>query len=820
MIDQAAVDMMYIPHLRTQFARANVVLFTGAGFSLGAINNNGENLPTVSKLAELLWKICYPGEEMDPSEELQDVYDAALQADSNATGTAIRRLFTVDVKNCPEHYSHILTMPWRQIYTVNVDDLAEKILESHQNLRRVTSVSASAGRIPSISPDCINVVHVNGSLEDVPKRITFARSQYALRNTTDTFYDSLRQELIARPVIFIGSSLEEGPMWQHLSMRGSKPDKEFRPRSYLVTPSLPKTRQALLSQFNIVWLPYTAEDFAELLLPRVAERREEGIAYIKARQAQRTYGGAEILRISDVEEGPKEPTDYLFGAEPQWVDATRKRIAVRDCFDGICDAIDALRAKSRHRAFVVVTGTAGTGKSSAMMSVALRKEAEGVPTAWIEAGGNNQNINAVRQAIENDSGLRLAFVADADLWGRRISQLVKYLEESNPRLLLVCECRSTKVDRIVDTYELGLIEPVEFTIPRLGDNDIDAILDVLDRENRLGMLKGMTREQRRTVFEAEAGRQMLVAMYKATHGVEFRDRAEDELNEMSDVPKYLYGLISVAHAHRFMLNRDELAIACGDDIEKWPKALNDLLRRKVVIAGKNETFKARHREIAQFIYNGLANHGTFVDILESLIRIAGTRSHINMKSYERPKRMLGTFVNHNLIQHRVGVAMGRRIYSRFESLLAWDFHFWLHRGALELESNNLGLAEHFLKTAESLAPNDVFVQNELAYLMLKKANNAPRDMESGQLVEEALAMLRSVVDRRPDQRAHAAHIAGAQGLVWSRVSDMGDRTKQQFLENLLKNVESGLPYDTEGMLATLQRELRSELLSMAVTARD
>ena len=113
-------------------------------------------------------------------------------------------------------------MPWRQIYTLNVDDLSEKVLESHQRLRRIRSVSASAGRVPSSTPDYINVMHVNGSLDDVPKRITFSRSQYASRSSTDSFYSSLRQELIARPVVFLGSSLDEGPLWQHLSMRGSK----------------------------------------------------------------------------------------------------------------------------------------------------------------------------------------------------------------------------------------------------------------------------------------------------------------------------------------------------------------------------------------------------------------------------------------------------------------------------------------------------------------------------------------------------------------------------------------------------------------------
>ena len=309
-------------------------------------------------------------------------------------------------------------------------------------------------------------------------------------------------------------------------------------------------------------------------------------------------------------------------------------------------------------------------------------------------------------------------------------------------------------------------------------------------------------------------------MYKATHGVDFRERAQNELNEMTDMPKYLYGLISVAHAHRFILSREELAIACGDDIEKWPRALDDLTRRKIVSLGKNETYKARHRQIAQFVYDALASQGTIAYILESLIRIAGTRSHPNMRSYERPKKMLSTFINHNLLRYRVGVDVGRNIYSCFETLLSWDFHYWLHRGALELESDNLGLAENFLKQAESLASDDVFVQNELAYLTLKKAINAPTDIDSPKHVEEALKILERIAEIRPDQRAHATHIAGSQGLVWSQVSDMSDRMKKQFLEKLINNAEKYLPSDTDGMLATLRQELKRELLSMAVIERD
>ena len=752
---------------------------------------------------------------------MQDVYEAAIQLNRNATDKLMRESFTVDSKKCPDYYGEILAMPWALVYTLNVDDLQEKLLEQRQASRQIRTISATTDRIANIDSDALNIIHMNGGLHDVPDNVTFSRSQYAVRRIGDPFYDFLRKDLVSRPVIFIGTSLEEGPMWSHLAMRGTKPEREreIRPRSYLVTPNLNLSKQALLNQYNIVWLPYTTEQFCDEFIGQLQDARADGIDFIAEQKKFRSSGGYQLLQISDIPEGTAEPTDYLLGAEPVWDDATHNRIAYRNCFDDIIGEIDKLRAKSTINSFVVVTGTAGTGKSSAMMQIALRMEAEGAPTAWIDAE-ENFDTNRIKRALKADVGLELVFISNSDLWGRKLSRMVRELSDSNPRLILVCECRSTKVDRIVDNVELGGVEVIECPIPYLGDEDIEAILDVLDRENRLGQLKGKSHAERKLLFEAEAGRQMLVAMYKVTHGVEFKDRATNELNELDSTQKFLYGITCVAHAHRFMLKREEIAIAFGDDISEWPHALDALVRRKLLIQAKGDTYKARHREIAQFVYTELGVQGSIEGAIASLVRIAGTRSTITMKNHERPRKMLSTFLNHNLLLRVIGSGSARQIYSDFEPLLEWDHQYWLQRGALELGLDNIGLAENFLHQSKSLQQNDIFVDNELALLNLKKANNAPHDLASQEMVEDAIETLAAVAQRRPDQRAHTAHIAGFQGLRWARNTEMDSLEKQRFLESLLSNVRRALPDDNNDMLATLEKDLQKEILSMAISRPD
>ena len=818
MANELQIAATFIPHLRSQFSRGAAVLFTGAGFSFDAISVSGEKLPCAAALSRALWEIRYPGIEFEPSTQLQDIYEAAVQTSREETKGLLNRLFTVEPRRCPPFYIEILSMPWTRIYTLNIDDLAEKVLDASPPQRPVVSISATTGNICELAARNLNIIHLNGSMQDIPQDVTFSRSQYARRPSIDAFYTQLRHDLVSRSVVFVGSSLEEGPLWQHLEMRGPLPrrdEREMRPRSYLVTPTLNRSKEALLSRFNIVWLQKTAQQFAVEILAQMEEEKRVGTLLLWRSRDADDGSTPQLLRLESLLPPATEATEYLLGAEPVWSDVQRRRIAHRDCYDELHDQVVAILAKPTVKQFLIVTGTAGTGKTSAMMTTALRLQATGVATAWVDAA-DRFDVRELRRILQDDASPDAIFIGNADLLERRLSRLVRDVLESRPSMLIVCECRSTKIDRMISREELDGIHPTEYTIPYLGDSDIDAILDVLDRENRLGALRGQSRERRRSIFRAEAGRQMLVAMYKATHGREFKEKVIEELGELEPPQRFLYGLVCVAHAHRFHLGRDELAIAFGDDIEQWPRALDYLTRRKLLLGGTEGGYSGRHREISQFVYSELTRLGSIADVIRGLVKIGGTKATVGTSRTSRGGKMLGTFINHALMKRTVGPTVGRQIYGEFEELLAWDYHYWLHRGALELESDNLGLAENFLHQAKGIEPNDVFVDNELAYLALRRAVNEPYSVESEQLVRDAIAGFDAIAERRPDQRARIYHVMGTQGLEWSKRARMSVAERAAFLGRLHRNVQSVLDDDTDGMLARLDVDLRREILGLAV----
>jgi SIR2-like domain len=259
-----------IQHLGGQFERALPVLFTGCGFSLSAKNIRGQGVPSVQELKKEIWNICFPGEAFEAMATLQDLYEEALLRHKTKLGELITAFLSVDADSLPAWYQTIFSMPWARAYTLNVDDLVPAIGRRFDLPRQVVATSATTGSADSAGPEpppsTLEVVHLNGALCDVPDRVTFSVMQYADRlSRTDSWYLRLVSELVSRSFVLIGTQLDEPPLWRHLELRRGRGDhagralRELRPRSYLVTPNLDRASQALLAEFNVVWIPLTAE---------------------------------------------------------------------------------------------------------------------------------------------------------------------------------------------------------------------------------------------------------------------------------------------------------------------------------------------------------------------------------------------------------------------------------------------------------------------------------------------------------------------------------------------------------------------------------
>src|SRR5262249_47513976 len=107
--------------LRSQSSRGELILFTGAGFSVGAKDHQGRSIPSSYELKRELWEFCYPGQPYDDSSSLGDLYGAALRQKKNALASLLQSRLTINPETLPEYYLALFNFPWLRCYTLNVD---------------------------------------------------------------------------------------------------------------------------------------------------------------------------------------------------------------------------------------------------------------------------------------------------------------------------------------------------------------------------------------------------------------------------------------------------------------------------------------------------------------------------------------------------------------------------------------------------------------------------------------------------------------------------------------------------------------------------
>lgn len=277
--------------LRRDLAAGRMILFTGAGFSSLARDASGRRrVPTGDQLAGELWHLSFPGARRDDS-SLQDLYAHALMAHPGRLRTLVDRRLRVCSRQLPRFYETWFSLPWRRVYTLNVDDLAAAAAQRFELPRRLRTLSALRDGVEDtmlrIDAEQLDIIHLNGTVDDGPERITFSTVQYAARLVQRcAFYSQLVRDFAEYPVLFVGTKLDETPLWQHLEMGGIREQVEDSPPGLLVTQHVTRARRSLLESLNIRWLAMDVRTFAdEVLAPLREEVLRPGLSALERTRA-------------------------------------------------------------------------------------------------------------------------------------------------------------------------------------------------------------------------------------------------------------------------------------------------------------------------------------------------------------------------------------------------------------------------------------------------------------------------------------------------------------------------------------------------------
>lgn len=812
-----------IPQLKRHAELGNLVLFTGAGFSRGLTNTLGENLPDSDTLAQIIWSEFYPNDAFDPASTLADVYDAALTLNASKLKDLVARQLTIDSSKTPGWLVRYFTFPWNKVYTLNIDSTVGAINKAVHPPRPLVQISCTAEQQPPTSTKVLPVYCLNGTIDDLPHKVTFGFTQYSKRLTQgDQSYMQLSAEILSNPFVYIGTKLNESSLWQHIELRKDKGGRDFlemRPRGYLVTPSLDKPKQLRLKGFNIEWIPMTGEEFSDQVLAQLEEAKSVGINFLMSDAGKDVSFGY----VRDLLQQKPATTDFLLGEEPSWCDITSNRAIIRTVDEEIDAQIASIvsdRTGSR-KGLISLVGTAGSGKSTTMMRLGASASARGERCLWLDRN-TSSDINSILDDVSSlQANPEIVFVDDADGFGFGLVSFLGELSDILPDTLIVFAIRSGVYDKLVRRKAFGPGVPyVERTMPPLSDCDIDKLIEKLTQEKRLGKLRGESIERQRRIFKDYSGKQLLVAMLSATLGEKFEDKVLEEYNQMDKDMRRAYCVLAIATAYRCSLSRADVVAAVRDWDNELLNAFESLVRRHLIVEDRTRPlyYKVRHRVIAERLMGEIHAQGHFISAMVGLAAHAALSENPETIRKTAKGRMLIALINHETLRRHMSNEECEQAYGELEVNMENYYHYWLQRGSLAVKADKLPQAENFLSQARGIYVGlNSLIENEYAYMLFKKACARPGDHDAVGYVEEAQAILEALMNH-PYRTPHPFHVYGSQGLAWLNRGINDPETQKEYISRLIINVERGIndfPHNAE--LAKLIRDLKRRYYEMGLT---
>ncbi len=783
------------------------VLFTGAGFSAGAKNKAGRALPTGAGLKALLWPLAFGDEPFDKSSSLGDVYDLALATNRTRARALLETELAVNRPAIPGFYRTFLEIPWARIYTLNFDDLLQGANSKFKLGLNLSDVSAVSEPVPVL--DKYSQVFLNGRLEDFPN-ITFSPPQYGERLAlTDTAYIDLVSMLNSHPVVFVGTQLEEPSLWQHMAMRSMSGRGGIRPRSFIVIPDMPLAKKALLSHYNIEHIPMTAEEFAELVLAPIAAQAP----------ARGLYTGASGSPFDDLEAALKEsvtdPADFLLGREPDWGDFGVSGFAITREFEGplLQKALDGITRA------ILITGTAGSGKSTTIRRLALRLHSEGKKVAWLRAEAHHSVADIRKEAQESKA--EVVVIDRADRFGDNGVEIALDVLSNPDGPMLVAAYGTNSFDELAIEKRLEDYAVHAEVVPNLTDADIELLLDALTAGSRLGVLAGLDRPAQVRAFRTRASRQLLVAMLEATSGQTFEEKIKAECDDLPDDLILPYAITSISTMQRYNIRREDLLSCISDTTPEGLDVLDRLERRHLLLKVKSNRLACRHAVVAREVFNHYRISGQLSSPIRRLgfVIAAGLWDGMPIT----PERRLVTrLVNHDYLKRSVSSKeQVREIYDELEPLLRTDAHYWLQRGSYELEKKNLERAELFLAQAKGLArPTDFMVATEWSYLTLARACSDPADSRSPSRFADGFEALLELIEEVGPKSVNTAVVLGQKTVEWCEVSGIDADEAKSLLQTVRTMFTAMSPHHSENRQFVLARDLvEKAYLSLAIPQR-
>ncbi len=753
------------PSLLEDVRHGRVILFLGAGASIGALDANGVSPPLGAELSVRIAQ-RFLGDSYDS----QPLSWVAELAQSETDLVTVQRFIADQFANLqPASFHRALgNFRWRAIATVNYDRVIEEsYLSNSDRVQDLVPIISDEDRVDDKlrSPDQLALLKLHGCVS------VTERSDLPLILTTEQYitHQKGRKHLFRRlddwatecPVVFVGHSLQDSNVRSMLLDLAER--LETRPRYYLVAPGKDEIEKRLFSSKRISVLDGSFEDFIASLEKGIPQRQQRLLSLVSVKHpvealfTVREEASTELKSFLETEAefvhggmkfGTGSAKAFYRGFDLGWY-PVREGLDVRR---GLTDKLlhDIIirpeSDRSTQTELYVIKAEAGAGKSVLLRRLAWEAATEaGVVAVMIRPYGHAEEA-PLRELHRTTSQRVFLFWDHAAECATEMARFVRKMRRSEFPITVITTERpntwNTKCEQL-DPLLSG-VYPLHY----LSASEVAALVTLLENNDALGEhLASKTFEQRVELLEEQAGRQLLVALHEATLGDRFEDVIAREYENLGTKrAKLLYLTVCVLNRLRVPVRAGLISRVHGIPFSSFREELFYPLEKVVMVEERHATgdyhYRARHSEIAQIVFDRALCDSD--DRYDEYIRIL---SHLNLSfdvDMQSFRRLLRAKSVHALFP---SYEQANNLFARAQAIADSDPYIYQQRAIYERvrPNGNLVVAEEYLEMARKLSPRDTSIAHTFAEHYRSRGEHAQTVWERRKFRGKAESLIRELL---------------------------------------------------------------------------
>lgn len=717
----------------------NPYIYLGAGFSYGAQRDNGEKIPlgegVKKKVLEQIKLLNNATYEEEKDNKLQSVCEALKQLDSKIYLNTLTEMFENFLP--AGFHNYIVDYKWQSIFTVNIDDVVEKVYKNSHNLLDVFFKAKNENKVREKYQ---KLIKLHGCITAKDCGYVFATSEYdslIANSTTDFRVGSLIQAFNSNSIFIVGTEFDE-PEIRFFNAIFRNECIKFE--AVFINP---KPTQQLLrlverhDNFSIIKIE--AEEF----LKYIHDHKDVvGKNYHALKSKLKRYGlyTTELVRENFQKKEDDYKTQLYFGEEPSWEDIIYDYPAM---YSGITKFQEAIINNGAYRVFVII-GALYSGKTTILKQVFFNLD-KNKNRSWqcFYGMAGEVNYDNIKKAIKELSSNIEKIIIFFDEVGEYYSVFNNILQ-LDERIVLVVSSYEKIHSR--KKYALPSNLFCEYQVPqKLSDEDIVAVRKKLDEKGLSGKLfKKDMAEWKKVINKSE---NIVSAMYAITGNEKFQEYFEKVLKE-NNVQNENYFNVLLLGAALYKLGipniRQELLIKSKIGINKeMLLVLSDYIKES-----NGGAIRIKNKFIAEAIINSCLDKkflvNCIIEICSSIVCYVDEKERNYYKNvYEYLTKY--KYLKRNLRINDFDIS---QIYTSLKLIYEHLSYYWLQRGILEQQSGNFDYALQYFNTALEKNPKSYAIQHAIARNYCKSALKKENFSQAIWIFNEGIRRLDTIIETK------------------------------------------------------------------------